>query len=363
MVNNMSFERENILQMKGYASGEQPADEKTIKLNTNENPYPASPRIAEVLTQIKPESLRRYPPATSLKFRQAAAQLHGLAADNVIATRGGDELLRLVITTFVDPGEKIGMTDPTYSLYPVLAQIQNCPVVTIGLLDNWDLPDDFARSMNEAQVKLTLLVNPHAPSGSLLPAHRLSELAAELDCILLLDEAYIDFVDHSYETSHLVSQHDNLIILRTLSKGYSLAGLRFGYGLASESLITPMLTKTRDSYNLDFISQLIAEAAIADQKHAAASWQKVISERSRLREKLAALGFPSAASQANFLLVTVPDSLGVAASNLYQKLKDRHILVRYFNADRLRDKLRISVGTHEENDQLLSTLGKILKGE
>ncbi len=356
----MSFERNNIRRMAGYASGEQPDDELTIKLNTNENPYPPSPKVNEVLSQFNPESLRRYPPATALAFRKSAAELHGLKPENVIATRGGDELLRLVITTFVDPGEKIGMTDPTYSLYPVLAQVQNCPIVEVPLLDDWTLPGEFARRMNEAQVKLTFLVNPHAPTGGLLPIGLVSKLAAELDSILLLDEAYIDFVDHGYQTSQLIKQHDNLVILRTLSKGYSLAGLRFGYGLADPALIQPMLNKTRDSYNLDVVSQLIAEAAISDQAYARGNWEKVVTERNRLQEELHALGLACADSQANFLLVTLPGSFNTTAADLYQNLKERHILVRHFNTERLNDKLRISVGTRAENDQLLSTLGEIL---
>jgi histidinol-phosphate aminotransferase len=360
MVNTMNFERENIRRMAGYASGEQPKDALTIKLNTNENPYPPSPLVQEVLRQFDPGLLRRYPPATAQKFRLLAAELHGLALDNVIATRGGDELLRLVITTFVDPGEKIGMTDPTYSLYPVLAQIQDCPVVQVPLLDDWTLPEGFARSMNEAQVKLTFLVNPHAPTGSLMPVEQISKLASELNSILLLDEAYIDFVDHRYPTSQLVKQHDNLVILRTLSKGYSLAGLRFGYGLADQSLIAPMLNKTRDSYNLDLLSQLIAETAIVDQAYVRGNWEKVINERNRLKEQLHALDLRCADSQANFLLVTIPDSVNCSAAELYQKLKESDILVRYFNVERLDDKLRISVGTRQENDQLLSTLGEIL---
>ncbi len=346
--------------MAGYASGEQPDDELTIKLNTNENPYPPSPQVNEVLNQFNPASLRRYPPATALTFRRLAAELHGLDPENVIATRGGDELLRLVITTFVDPGEKIGMTDPTYSLYPVLAQIQDCPIVEVPLLDDWTLPGEFARSMNDAKVKLTFLVNPHAPTGALLPIDLVSKLASKLDSILLLDEAYIDFVDHDYQTSHLVKQHDNLVILRTLSKGYSLAGLRFGYGLANHSLIEPMLSKTRDSYNLDLISQLIAEAAISDQGYASGNWVKVITERARLKDQFHALGLLCNNSQANFLLVTIPDSVNCSAADLYKNLKERHILVRYFNTERLDDKLRISIGTRAENDQLLSTLGELL---
>jgi len=366
----MSFERDNIKKMTGYASGEQPEDPNTIKLNTNENPYPASPRVREVLDSFNVDSLRRYPPATSLGFRQAAAELHGVKPENIIATRGGDELLRLVITTFVDPGEKIGMSYPTYSLYPVLAQIQDCLTFEVPLNDDWSVPDNFAEDMNKAGVKLTFLVNPHAPSGHLVPAERVAQLAEQLDSILLLDEAYTDFTGDVATSPALAVASDNVIILRTLSKGYSLAGLRFGYGIGPESLIEPMMTKTRDSYNLDAISQQVAEAALRDQEHARKSWDSVISERTRVQSALAEMEFTVPDSQANFLLATVPaggahvEAAHVEvevdnAETLYKKLKERHILVRYFNAPRMQDKLRISIGTPEENDRLLNAIRDI----
>jgi histidinol-phosphate aminotransferase len=365
----MSFERDNIRKMTGYASGEQPEDPKTIKLNTNENPYPASTRVRDVLDQFDVESLRRYPPATSIGFRQAAAELHGVNPENIIATRGGDELLRLVITTFVDPGERIGMSYPTYSLYPVLAQIQDCPTFEVPLNDDWSVPENFAAEMNNAGVKLTFLVNPHAPSGHLVPAEQITQLAQQLDSILLLDEAYIDFTGEKATSPALAVASNNVIILRTLSKGYSLAGLRFGYGIGPESLIEPMMTKTRDSYNLDGISQQVAEAALRDQEHARKSWKKVISERTRVQSALAEMGFIVPDSHTNFLLATVPLGKRPAeeerveemdnAETLYKKLKERHILVRYFNAPRMQDKLRISIGTPEENDRLLNAIREI----
>lgn len=355
----MSFERDNIRRMSGYAAGEQPDDAETLKLNTNENPYPPSNAVTRVLQDFDPLHLRRYPPPTALRFRQLAASLHNLHEDNVIATRGGDELLRLVITTFVDPHQPIGMTNPTYSLYPVLAQIQDCPLIEVDLDENWQMPPDFAQQMNNAGVKLTLLVNPHAPSGELLALTEVERLAGELDSILLLDEAYIDFVDQEYDSTTLIDRFDNLVILRTLSKGYSLAGLRFGYGLSAASLIEPMLTKTRDSYNLDLISQQIAEAALSDQVTARENWRRVIEERTRMRDRLAEMGMPSPMSQTNFLLVDVPESAG--AERVYKMLKEKHILVRYFSSPRLADKLRITIGTRAENERLETTLREILE--
>jgi len=361
----MTFERKNIQKMQGYASGEQPEDPSTIKLNTNENPFSPSKAVANVLQTFDPASLRRYPPATAEAFRRAAADLHDVSPSNIIATRGGDELLRLVITTFVEPGETIGMSDPTYSLYPVLAQIQDCPILKVPVNKDWSLPSDFAESMNQAKVKLTFVVNPHAPSGTLLPFERLSELANELDSLLLLDEAYIDFVEpdsfsQKYQTVKLITEHPNIIILRTLSKGYSLAGLRFGYGIADASLIEPMMTKTRDSYNLDAISQQIAVAALTDQAYASSRWAEVISEREKMRDSLTKLGFHSPVSHANFLLATVPLSSGYCAQALYEKLKEKRILVRFFNTKGMDDKLRISIGNASENATLINELTTLI---
>ncbi len=356
----MNFERDNIRAMSGYASGEQPEDPRTIKLNTNENPYPATPAVKALLADFDPVSLRRYPPATSAAFRQVAADLHSVAPENIIATRGGDELLRLVITTFVNPGERIGMTYPTYSLYPVLAQIQDCPIVEVPLTDTWQIPATFAADMNAAGVKLTFVVNPHAPTGALVPLARIEAIARELDGILLLDEAYIDFAETPADSPAFAVREDNVILLRTLSKGYSLAGLRFGYGIAAPSLISPMMVKTRDSYNLDAISQQLAAAALGDQAYASSTWDKVKTERQRVADALAELGFEVLPSEANFLLVKAPMSSSHTAADIYQRLKEKHILVRYFDADRLRDKLRITIGTADENTVLISNLKEVL---
>lgn len=354
----MSYERDNIAKMTGYSSGEQPDDADTIKLNTNENPWPPSPAVEEALRGLPATALRRYPPPLADGFRDIAATRHQVSRGNIIATRGGDELLRLVITTFVDPGQTIAMTDPTYSLYPVLAQIQDCNVERVPLEDDWSITADLAARV--AGAKLTLIVNPHAPSGRLLPVAALRQLAASLDGLLLIDEAYVDFVDPdlAYDSMALVREFDNVIVLRSLSKGYSLAGLRFGYGIGAEALIAPMLHKTRDSYNLDYLSQKLAQAALADQAHAAGTWEKVRRERSRLAAEFQSMGFTVHPSQSNFLLVGVP--AGQDAGALYRGLKQRGILVRYFDQPRLADKLRISVGTPAEDDRLMDALKALL---
>lgn len=357
----MNYERDNIRRLTGYVSGEQPDNPQTIKLNTNESPWPPSPMVDSVLRNVGAADLRRYPPPTADAFRDIAAGHHGLSRDHIIATRGGDELLRLVITTFVDPGQVIAMTDPTYSLYRVLAQIQNCPVAHFALDEDWQMPPDFANAANQANARLTLIVNPHAPSGRMHSKDALKDLADKLHGLLLIDEAYVDFIDPelAYDSADLVRQCPNVIILRTLSKGYALAGLRFGYGMAQPELVAPMLGKTRDSYNLDYISQKIAEAAITDQAWANNLWTKVREQRHAVTVALNAMGLPVQPSQSNFVLVTVPKGKDHAVS-LYRGLKARGILVRYFDEDRLADKLRITIGTPDENQRLLTELAALL---
>jgi len=357
----MNLQRPNIARMQGYTPGEQLADASVIKLNTNENPYPPGPGVARALRELQVEELRRYPPPLADVFRHTCAELHGLNPDNVIPTNGGDELLRLVLTTFVSPGETVAVARPSYSLYPVLAEIQDCRLLEIDLTPDWTMPDDFGARLVAAQAKVCILVNPHAPTGALLGTDYLAGLARDFAGLLLIDEAYVDFVDPElgYDSAPLIRQLNNVLILRTLSKGYSLAGLRFGYGLGPADLIAPMLLKTRDSYNTDLVAQRLATAALADQGYARKTWGRVRASRAHLARKLGELGLQALPSQSNFLLCTVPAQPGAAA--LQQALKTRKILVRHFDQDRLRDKLRITVGSDEENAALLAAIADILK--
>ena len=356
----MSFERKNIAKMQGYVPGEQPKDRTIVKLNTNENPYPASPAVADALANIDVEDLRRYPQAIAEDFRQIAADVHGVDAENIIPTNGGDELLRLALTTFVEARDKVIVTQPTYSLYPVLAEVQNCNLEEIALRDDWTLPTDFRESLNRSRAKMCILVNPHAPTGSLLSSTYIEELAESFKGVLGIVEAYVDFVDpaESYNCVPLIDSHQNILILRTLSKGYSLAGLRFGYGISNKSLANPIMFKTRDSYNTDHVSQILACAALQAQDSAQANWEKIRNSRSDLIVALNELGLVTGASQTNFVLAQVPTNH--SAINISQALKDQNILVRHFQQPRLEDKLRISIGTEKENKALLRALKGVL---
>jgi histidinol-phosphate aminotransferase len=359
-IYSMSFQRPHIEAMQGYVPGEQPQTASVIKLNTNENPYPPSPLVQEALNSIDIANLRRYPPPTAKEFRDVAAALHQVAAENIIPTNGGDELLRLVMTTFVGGNDIIAVTKPSYSLYPVLAEAQNSPLVEVELNDDWSMPEDFAKRLNTIGAKLAIVVNPHAPTGSLLTPDYLSAVATTFNGLLLVDEAYVDFIDpeKGYDSAPLIKKHDNIILLRTLSKGYSLAGLRFGYGIGPESLISPMMFKTRDSYNTDLIAQRLATAALKSVDYAATTWDKVRNSRALLTQRLEQLGLHCHPSQTNFLLTEVPTSPGAPA--LYEALKAQNILVRHFDQDRLRHRLRISIGTEAENTALVDALTTLL---
>lgn len=372
MSNTRSFERPGLRDISGYVPGEQPAG--GVKLNTNENPYPPPPAVAEALARFPIERLRRYPPAGGDPFRAAAASLHGVDPGEIIATNGGDELLRLAIATYVDPGEAVAIAPPTYSLYRILIRLHGARPVELPLTERWEMPDGFVDALNRSGARLAFFVNPHAPSGRLFDRDAVEAIATGFDGVLLVDEAYVDFVDpaHRYDLVPAIRDHSNLLVLRTLSKGYSLAGLRFGYGIGTAPLLEPMLTKTKDSYNVDALAAEVARAAIESRAWAADNWATVRAERERLRAGLARLGLSTLPSETNFVLVTVPTDAvagypvrrasteSTAANALFHALRARDVHVRWFAEPRLADRLRISVGEREENDRLLAVLADLL---
>ena len=340
--------RPNVQRMSGYTPGEQPRPgERVIKLNTNENPFPPSPAVLEAIRQIDPERLRRYPSPTSEEFRQTAARVHGVSPDMIVAGNGSDEILAMAVRTYLGPGDILAYPDPTYSLYPVLAEIGEVKVATVPWAAGWELPVDALLLTGAAAI---FFANPNAPTGTLVPLARVRELATRFSGLLLVDEAYVDFADEN--SVGLVKEFPNLIVSRTLSKGYGLAGLRFGYAIAAPEVVEEM-NKVKDSYNCDAIAILAATAALHDQAYARRTWQHVRKERVRLTEALTRRGWQVIPSQANFVLATCPDS---NAGAIYRALKSQGILVRFFDKPGLKDKLRITIGTAEENDQVLAAL-------
>lgn len=340
--------RSAVAAMAGYTPGEQPArGAKVIKLNTNENPYPPSPRVMECLRNADPEDLRRYPNPGADAFRVAVSRLHGLHPDNVLCGNGSDDILNIAIRTFLDPGDVLGYPHPTYSLYPVLAEIHGVRIQTVPWADGWALPTD---ALLKSGARAIFFANPNAPSGTRVTPESVSALARRFDGVVLIDEAYVEFADG--DCLSLLADHDNVVVSRTLSKSYALAGLRFGYALAPAPLIQEM-NKVKDSYNCDALSMLAATAAIEDQAYARDLWQRIRQERQRVAQSLAARGYDVLPSQANFLFARPPEG---NAGAVYRGLKARGILIRFFDQPGLSDRIRITIGTPDENDALLAAL-------
>ena len=342
--------RKTIEAMQGYVPGEQPQQDDFIKLNTNENPYPPSPRVIEAIRQAAGPRLRKYPDAVANPFRDAAARHFGLSRDQIIAGNGGDDILTIVTRAFAGPGDTILSPAPSYLLYGVLAQLQDAHLETVPFEQGWQLPLDFGHK----DVRLAFVPNPNSPSGTLLSNDRLLDIADRIGGVLLVDEAYVDFA--ATNAVELVGRHPRIIVLRSMSKSYSLAGLRFGFALASEEIVAGLM-KVKDSYNCDALSIAAAAAAIEDQAHMRTNRDRVCATRARLTERLRALGFDALDSQANFVWA---EHRRVPAREIHERLKARKILVRYMNYPGLAEGIRISVGTDEEIDVLLDALAPIV---
>ena len=346
----MSYFRDNIEALKGYEPGFQPKQSDVVKLNTNENPFPPSPDVMKVLGRLSAEKLRRYPDPVGDEFRRAAAEVHGVRPENIMCCNGGDDLLTIAFRAFCDENRPVAYPVPTYSLYPVLARLQNCQAIEIPFDGEFNLPVKLTKT----NAALTVVCNPNAPTGSFVSVGELASLADELSGILLIDEAYVDFADEN--CAALVKDFDNVILLRSLSKGYSLAGIRFGYAIARPDLIAGLM-KVKDSYNVDAVAIALATAAIKDQDYFRQTTENVKEARELLIVQLRDLKFKVPASHANFVLA---ETGNCPASEIYGKLVRRNIFVRYFDLPGLADKLRITVGTTEQNEKLILALKEIL---
>jgi len=344
----MSYFRPDIDALVGYAPGEQPQAGKFIKLNTNENPYPPSPAVARAVQAILERGLARYPDPLATGFRARAAAVLGVDPDWILCGNGSDEILTLVTRAFVAQGELLRLPYPSYILYKTLAQIQGARSDEVSFQQDWSLGDDFAESA--AGLRLAFLPNPNSPSGTMLSPARVLELAERLPCPLLVDEAYVDFADDNCVS--LVARCDKVMVSRTLSKSYALAGLRFGFIIAQPHIIAG-LRKVKDSYNCDALSIAAATAAIDDQAWLAENRRKVLATRQRLTAGLRTLGFNAVESQANFVWAPHPH---LPVRPLYEQLKQNRILVRYMDYAGWGDGLRISVGTDDQIDACLALL-------
>ena len=345
----MTYFRPAVDAATGYIPGEQPKPgTKIIKLNTNENPYPPSPLAMNVLHNLDSEWLRRYPDPYAKEFCGAISEVLEVPQDWIIVSNGSDELLNVIIRACAEGRERpVVYPMPTYVLYRTLASLQPAEAVEINYPQNFQLPID---ELVAAQGAVTFIASPNSPSGHVVPLNDLRELAQRLSGVLVIDEAYVDFAE--YSALPLVQDFDNVIILRTLSKGYSLAGLRLGFGIANPRLLSGFF-KVKDSYNIDAIATLVGAAAMRDQGHKNECVEKIKKSRAKLTIDLKNLGFTVLNSHGNFVLATPPQG---NAEDLFLKLKTQGILVRYFKQPGLEDKLRITVGTEAQNQILLEVL-------
>jgi histidinol-phosphate aminotransferase len=340
--------RECVLQTLGYTPGEQPQTEGYTKLNTNENPYPPPPEIFEVL-QNELSKARLYPDPVATALRKTAATVFAVSHDNIIAGNGSDDILNIALRTFVNPGETVAFLDLTYSLYETIAKVHGAAITQIPTNENFQLNSPI----NCPEAKLIFLASPNPPLGKHLHRQYLEETCANAPGIILIDEAYVDFSSENH--LDFLKKYDNVIVSRTMSKSYSLAGIRVGFGISSQAIIEQM-NKVRDSYNLNRLSQALAKAAFEQLPYFQSIWQKVRQTRTRLIHSLGELDFFVFDSEANFILASPQ---WISASELYNKLKEHKVLVRYFNHPRINNYVRISIGTDAEIDRLLAAIKQI----
>ncbi len=343
----MSFFRAEIEAMAGYVPGEQPQEDGIIKLNTNENPYPPSPAVAEAIKETLGR-LKKYPDSMAGVFRRRAGEVLGVDPDWILCGNGSDDILTIVTRTLVAQGQLLRLPYPSYVLYKTLAELQGARYEEIHFNADWSLPARFASS--DGDPRLVFLANPNSPSGTMVAPGRVLEIARALPCPLFVDEAYVDFAET--DCIDLVAKCDKVMVSRSLSKSYSLAGLRFGYLVARPQMIEQFV-KLKDSYNCDALSTAGAAAAIGDRAWMTQNRSKIIATRNRLVREMRALGFMTVDSQANFTWNTLP---GRSVRSFYEELKRRRILVRYMDYPGWGDGLRVSVGADHEIDALLDQL-------
>ena len=346
--------RSSVRNMVPYVPGEQPNLPNIIKLNTNENPYPPSPAVARVLASVNADDLRLYPDPLCVQLRQSLASLYRCKPSQILVANGSDEALRLCADAFVENDGTIGYFDPSYSLYPVLAATRGFATKPVSLWPNlaWKMDADYTAS-------LFFLANPNAPTGMPFDKAKVKAFCEKFNGIVVIDAAYADFADEMCDD--LAFSLPNVLVCRTLSKSYSLAGLRLGFLMGAESLIEA-LYKIKDSYPIDRLAQAVAIAAVEDQAWMRGNVAKIKATRIRLTRELRAMGWTVCDSAANFLW-TKPGSaehqLGDAA-HIFKTLRAHSIVTRFWNAPNLSDYLRITIGTDEQIDALLAALKNIV---
>jgi histidinol-phosphate aminotransferase len=354
--------------LQPYVPGEQPTIKGLIKLNTNENPYPPSPRVLSAIKAAVDARLRLYPNPTAHTLRERLARLHGCKPENIILGNGSDELLAMAVRAFVEPAAGLPRSQlfktsvqffhPSYSLYPVLAQIHGARANAVPLDPDFGLPTtaELRRGQQwDSRAALTFVTTPNAPSGRGYPTAQLDALCRAQRGVVVLDEAYVDFADEN--ALALALKYPQVLVARTFSKAYSLCFQRVGYFVGHPALIAA-LDKIRDSYNVNGLGQVGALATLEDLPRYRANFRKIIATREKLGRELAGLGFHVFPSQTNFILVRPP---AFSPQTWLQRLRNRKILVRWFSHPSVRDYLRITIGTPEDAAALVKAAKAILR--
>ena len=337
-----------------YVPGEQPKTANIIKLNANENPYPPAPGVAEVLRTFDTAKLAVYPDANAKALKTAVAERFGLRPAQVFLGNGSDDVLALAFQSFFCSGEPILYPDITYSFYPVWCDLFRIPYETMPL------DEDFCVNVRDYDKPNggIVLPNPNAPTGRGVSLDFLEDLLQHnQDCVVIIDEAYVDFGAQS--AVPLLDKYENLLIVQTTSKSRSLAGMRIGYALGSETLISTLeaVKNSYNSYTMDAVALAVGEASIRDEAYFQDTCRKVAATRDRSADELRALGFTVLPSLTNFLFVTHPEK---KAPDIFAALREKGIFIRYFKLPRIDNYLRITVGTDEQMDKLLAALKEIL---
>jgi len=342
-----------VKNIEPYVPGEQPRDRQYIKLNTNENPYPPSPLVLEAVRRAADESLRLYPDPTCDELRDTVAQYFGLKKSQVFIGNGSDELLAFSFMAFFKDRKPILFPDITYSFYPVYCNLFNIEYSLIPLDDEFFIPVDMFCTENGGIV----IPNPNAPTSRLLPVDSIRRiLDANAETVVIIDEAYIDFGGES--AVKLIGAYPNLMVIQTLSKSRSLAGLRVGFALGNEELVEGLdrVKNSINSYTIDRIALAGASAAMKDEAYFRETRQKVMDTRERTAAQLVKMGFKVLDSGANFIFVSHPL---FKADELFKGLRENGILVRYFNKPRIDNYLRVSIGSDAEMDGFLKAIEEI----
>lgn len=351
----MKYWNSTLKNMDEYIPGEQPADiNEYIKLNTNENPFPPSSHALEAIKKEVTDKLRRYPEATADTLRDAFAAQNSIDRDNIFIGNGSDEIFTLIFRGFIEKTGLAAFAYPSYSLYDTLAQANAVPFERI------DLAEDFSWDMLaflKKKYDMVIITNPNNPTGTYCPPEEIRAFLEKFKGLLVVDEAYIDFYGGS--VIEMVNEFDNLIVTRSFSKSYSLAGLRVGLAIAHKDIIRGFM-KIKDSYNVDTLAIAGAAAALKDTRTFNYNLQMMRDNKDYLETRLEEFGFTLVPSRGNFILVRHPEK---NAEELYEELKERKILVRHFKGRRKSEYLRITVGTMMEIKQLCRELESIISGE